>query len=59
MSEWIDVNVSKPPVNSCVIVFAEDDIEFAYMASTGNFVLLESGAGISVTHWMPLPADPK
>lgn len=59
MSEWIKCSERLPKINECVIVYSEDDHEFAYLINRETWIEWHSGNELDVTHWMPLPDPPK
>ena len=59
MSEWIDVDKEKPPIDLHVLLLAErDDIDWMF-SGRWNGTAFEHAvgeeAGTCVTHWMKLP----
>lgn len=66
MSEWISVKKYLPPFHEYVLIHIENekyqDCNYiGYLESDGNFYFnedtnsMDSVAGESVTHWMPIP----
>lgn len=54
--------IETAPEDRNVLIFCEHNIYIAYctseMKERGVFYIVETGDGISPTHWMPLPEKP-
>jgi len=57
-NEWISVKEKLPPEEELVLLLDCGEVELGFLAN-GEFLARRSDTYTRVTHWMPLPEDPR